>query len=63
MAAEAMRWLDAPQPVRVPEARAEVLSRYDWVRSLDMYESVLTGAQPDTLSVHAAATRGPEVCS
>ena len=63
MAAEAMRWLDAPQPVRVPEARAEVLSRYDWVRSLDMYESVLTGAQPDTLSVHAAATRGSEVYS
>lgn len=63
MANEALRWLDVPRPVRVPEARAEVLSRYDWVCSLDMYESVLSGTQPDTLAVHAAAACGPGVYS
>ncbi|HUH29796.1 MAG TPA: sugar transferase, partial [Rhodanobacter sp.] len=63
MATEALRWLDAPQPVRVPAARAEVLSRYDWMRSLDLYESVLSGAQPDTFAVHAAAARASEVSS
>jgi sugar transferase (PEP-CTERM/EpsH1 system associated) len=63
MAAEALRWLDAPQPVRVPAARTEVLSRYDWMRSLDLYESVLCGAQPDAFAVHAAAARASEVSS
>ena len=63
MANEALRWLNLPQPARVPQARAEVLSRYDWVRSLDMYESVLSGARPDIHSVHAASARGSGVYS
>ena len=63
MAAEALRWLDAPLPVRVLEARAEVLSRYDWVRSLELYESVLSGAQASAPVVHAATARGPGVYS
>jgi polysaccharide biosynthesis protein PslH len=62
MATEALRWLDAPQAVRVPAARAEVLSRYDWVRSLDTYENVLCNAQPGTASVDAVDTAGLEAC-
>jgi glycosyltransferase involved in cell wall biosynthesis len=45
MAAEALRWLQAPQIARVPQARAMVLSRFDWVRNLDTYEAVLRDAQ------------------
>ncbi|MEO7073575.1 MAG: TIGR03087 family PEP-CTERM/XrtA system glycosyltransferase [Rhodanobacter sp.] len=63
MVAEALRWLDAPQPVGVPEARAEVLSRFDWTRSLDRYESVLTGVQPDALAGDAAEAEAPAVTS
>ncbi|MET4570814.1 TIGR03087 family PEP-CTERM/XrtA system glycosyltransferase [Rhodanobacter soli] len=62
MATEALRWLDAPQAVRVPAARAEVLSRYDWVRSLDTYENVLCNAQTGTASVDAVDTAGLEAC-
>jgi sugar transferase (PEP-CTERM/EpsH1 system associated) len=62
MATEALRWLDAPQAVRVPAARAEVLSRYDWVRSLDTYENVLCNAQPGAASVDAVGTTGLEAC-
>lgn len=47
MAAEALRWLQAPQIARVPQARAMVLSRFDWVRNLDTYEAVLRDAQAD----------------
>ncbi len=62
MATEALLWLEAPQAVRVPEARAEVLSRYDWVRSLDAYETVLSGAQPSTASAGVVAAAGLEAC-
>src|SRR6185437_1618089 len=41
MAAEALRWLEQPQPVHVPAARAMVQSRFDWARNLDTYESLL----------------------
>ncbi len=54
MATEALRWLDAPEIARVRAARAKVLSRYDWARNLDIYESVLCGAQPGLASSHAA---------
>jgi sugar transferase (PEP-CTERM/EpsH1 system associated) len=47
MAAEAVRWLQAPQIARVPQARAMVLSRFDWARNLDTYEAVLRNAQGD----------------
>jgi sugar transferase (PEP-CTERM/EpsH1 system associated) len=62
MAAEALRWLDAPQAVRVPAARAEVLSRHDWVRSLDTYENVLCNAQSGAASVETVGTAGLEAC-
>jgi sugar transferase (PEP-CTERM/EpsH1 system associated) len=62
MATEALRWLDAPQAVRVPAARAEVLSRYDWVRSLDTYENVLCNVQSGAASVDAVGTAGLEAC-
>lgn len=62
MAAEALRWLDAPQAVRVPAARAEVLSRHDWVRSLDTYENVLCNAQSGAASVDTVGTPGLEAC-
>lgn len=41
LATEALRWLDLPEPMRVPAARAHVLSSHDWERNLDVYESVL----------------------
>lgn len=44
MAAQALQWLEVPRPVRVPAARARVLSRHDWGCHLDMYEDVLSGA-------------------
>jgi sugar transferase (PEP-CTERM/EpsH1 system associated) len=47
MATEALRWLQVPQRARVPLARAMVLSRFDWVRNLDTYETVLCNAQAD----------------
>ena len=34
-----------PEIARVPAARAKVLSRYDWGRNLDIYESVLCDAR------------------
>jgi hypothetical protein len=48
--------------VRVPAARAEVLSRYDWVRSLDTYENVLRNVQSGAASVDAVGTAGLEAC-
>jgi glycosyltransferase involved in cell wall biosynthesis len=45
MAAEALRWLQTSRIARVPQARAMVLSRFDWVRNLDTYEAVLRDAQ------------------
>jgi hypothetical protein len=63
MATEALHWLDAPQAVRVPAARAAILSRHDWVRNLDTYESVLCNAQPSTSHVHLAGAVGLEACS
>ncbi|MGH8145755.1 MAG: TIGR03087 family PEP-CTERM/XrtA system glycosyltransferase [Rhodanobacteraceae bacterium] len=54
MAVEALRWLDAPQPARVPAARAKVLSRYDWTRNLDAYENMLRNALPASANVGSA---------
>ncbi len=51
MAAEALRWLEPARPVRIPVARAMVLSRYDWTRNLDAYESVLRNVRPDPVTV------------
>ncbi|MFC5524274.1 TIGR03087 family PEP-CTERM/XrtA system glycosyltransferase [Rhodanobacter ginsengisoli] len=63
LATEALRWLDAPQAMRVPAARAKVLSRYDWVRNLHIYENVLCDASRDTASVRAVSADGMEACS
>ncbi len=63
LATEALRWLDAPQAVRVPAARAKVLSRYDWVRNLHIYENVLCDASRDKASVRAVSADGLEACS
>ncbi|HUW54250.1 MAG TPA: TIGR03087 family PEP-CTERM/XrtA system glycosyltransferase [Rhodanobacter sp.] len=60
LATEALRWLDAPQAVRVPAARAKVLSRYDWVRNLGIYGNVLCNAQPTAAFVDTACTDGLE---
>lgn len=54
LAKEALRWLETPQPVRVPAARAMVQSRHDWARTLDTYENVLRNVQPTS----AAAADG-----
>jgi len=63
MATEALHWLGAPQIVRVAAARAMVLSRFDWVRNLDAYESVLGNAQPSAASAHASGVAGLEAYS
>jgi len=63
MTAEALRWLDTPQVVRVPAARAKVLSRYDWVRNLDTYEKVLCNTPPGAAPVRTVSTAGLEACS
>ncbi|EIM02177.1 sugar transferase [Rhodanobacter thiooxydans] len=62
MATEALRWLDAPQAVRVSAARAEVLSRYDWGRSLDTYENVLRNVRHGAASMDVIGTAGLGVC-
>ena len=54
IATEALHWLRAPQVARVPAARAMVLSRFDWVRNLDTYESVMCGTQTGAAFVHVA---------
>ncbi len=61
LATEALRWLDAPRVARVPAARAMVLARYDWARSLDIYENVLCNA-PDKAPVAALTTARFEAC-
>ena len=53
MAEAALHWLEAPQAGRVPAARAEVLSRYDWARNLDTYENVLRGPSSVTHPVRS----------
>ncbi len=63
MAAEALRWLNTPQVVRVPAARAKVLSRYDWGRNLDTYEKVLCNTPPGAAPVRTVSTTGLEACS
>ena len=54
MATEALRWLAASKITRVPAARAKVLTCYDWVRNLDMYESVLVNARSAAASSQVA---------
>ncbi len=49
MAAEALRWLDAVQPVRVPAARAMVTSRFDWERNMENYAGVLRSVEHDVM--------------
>jgi sugar transferase (PEP-CTERM/EpsH1 system associated) len=60
MATEALRWLDAPQIVRVPAARTMVLSRFDWLRNLDTYESVLRNTQTGAVAVRPAGATALE---
>ncbi|TAM99723.1 MAG: TIGR03087 family PEP-CTERM/XrtA system glycosyltransferase [Rhodanobacteraceae bacterium] len=63
MAAETLRRLDAPRPLRVWAARAKVLSRYDWARNLDAYEAVLHRAQHREVASHAMKlAAGVEAC-
>jgi glycosyltransferase involved in cell wall biosynthesis len=62
MTATALQWLDAPQPARVPAARAIVRQRYDWTRNLDAYENVLRGA-PEPIVGSVAASASIEVCA
>ncbi len=63
MAAEALRWLDAPRAARVPAARVMVLSRFDWVRNLDTYENVLCDARSSAGPVDAAGSTRLEAYS
>lgn len=63
LADTALHWLEAVQPVRVPAARNEVLSRHDWRRSLDRYESVLAGVPFAVQSVDATGAADLEAYS
>ena len=63
MAAEALRWLAVPEPVRVPAARARVLSSHDWTRNLDAYEAVLRNTRSDKACEHSADAASLEACS
>ncbi|MEO8777915.1 MAG: TIGR03087 family PEP-CTERM/XrtA system glycosyltransferase [Rhodanobacter sp.] len=63
MATEALRWLGAPQVACVPAARAMVLSRFDWLRNLDIYERVMGDPQRGEPAVHAAGIGELEVGS
>ena len=63
MAGEALRWLDEPCAVRVPEARVMVLSDYDWDRNLDTYESVLRNVRSDSAQMDTAGNAGLEAYS
>ena len=63
IAAEALRWLDQPQPVRVPAARAAVQSRFDWTRNLDAYEAVLRGGRRDDAAMPVMCNERAEVYS
>lgn len=54
IATEALRWLAAPEISRVAAARVNVLSRYDWVRNLDIYERILCEEPPGASSADAA---------
>jgi sugar transferase (PEP-CTERM/EpsH1 system associated) len=50
MVREALRWLEVPEPVKVPEARAMVQSRHDWSRNLDTYANVLGSVRISAVS-------------
>lgn len=63
MADEALSWLGSPRVARVPAARAMVLSRFDWTRNLDTYESVLDHAPSSAATVAAVGAAGFGVCS
>lgn len=63
MVAEALRWLDPPEPMRVPAARAMVKTRFDWSRNLDAYEAVLRGARPEMDAAPTARAAPLEACS
>lgn len=60
--AEALRWLDLPQPARVPAARAWVRSRHDWARMLDEYERHLGTPRPGPNAAAAAHVSCVEAC-
>ena len=63
MVAEALQWLDTPQPARVPAARAMVQQRYDWKRNLDDYERVMHGAQHAAVGGSMTASAPAEACA
>ncbi len=62
MAGEALRWLDRPEPARVPAARTMLQVRFDWTRNLDAYEAVLRGT-PRAGDVPMAGTARTEMCT
>lgn len=62
IAAEAVRWLDAARAVRVPEARAMVLSEYGWAHNLDAYEDVLRRVQSEKSALPLLGTAFSEAC-
>lgn len=63
MAAEALRWLAETRPVRVPAARAMVMSDYDWAHNLDAYEAVLQSARSGKNVRPARGALASEACS
>jgi sugar transferase (PEP-CTERM/EpsH1 system associated) len=60
LAAEAVGWLDLPQPVRAPAARAWVRAHHDWARNLDAYESSLGNARPGSVPSITGLVSGAE---
>ena len=63
MVTEALRWLDKPQPARVPAARTMVQQRYDWTRNLDAYERVLRGGHHAAIGGSVTASARVEACA
>lgn len=63
MADAALQWLAAPQPARVPAARAMVQSRFDWTRNLDDYMSVLRGVHRASRVGSTAHSTQAEACA
>lgn len=62
MASAALRWLETPQPVRVPAARANVLSRHDWEHNFDAYEAVLSSTRSAASTVAPRHAGELETC-
>ena len=60
LAAEAVGWLDLPEPARAPAARAWVRAHHDWARNLDAYESSLGNARPGAVPSDTGLVSGAE---